>query len=256
MLLFNLTLLSFLLLTTAKRIPPNLRSFYHTVRHAGNCTGSDLLKGGFYDQDDSLPLWGYCQRYITGRGLYLKGPDHALANMDIDCDGLKVPGDGRCNNSRDTQYETAFKEDVRKFGIPDLNPYVHPYVVLGNVGRYTPTFDPRSVGVRPLSVVAVVCANKLIYGIWGDVNGDDGLPLVGEASLALATACFGHRMNGDNGHDAPDVLYLAFAGDEAVPGYRAKWHAKGYKDFERSIERLGDRLVARVGASRPDHTDL
>lgn len=73
--------------------------------------------------------------------------------------------------------------------------------------------------------------------------------MVGEASLALATACFGRRgINGNSGHEATDVLYLAFVGRDAVPGARgAKWAADSFAEFEESITALGDRLVARIG---------
>lgn len=88
-----------------------------------------------------------------------------------------------------------------------------------------------------------------MYGVWGDTNGDDGSkPVLGEASIALATACFGKGMTGGNGHDATDVLYLAFVGDDAVPGADgAAWDAASYDEFEASIAALGDRLVAGVG---------
>jgi len=37
-----------------------------------------------------------------------------------------------------------------------------------------------------------------VYGIWGDMNGDDGdESVVGEASISLATACFGNGVNGN-----------------------------------------------------------
>ncbi|KAL2819582.1 chitosanase [Aspergillus cavernicola] len=246
--LFKLTVILLLLLLTlsaAKEVPSEFRKFYDTVRKGGSCTGRDLLQGGFFDHDGpTLPLWGYCQRYMNDQGFYIKGPGNDLANMDVDCDGQNVQGDGRCANSPDVKFETAFKDDVQAFGIPDLNSYIHPYVVLGNIGRYYPTFDPQSVGVQPLSVVAVICGDKLIYGIWGDMNGDDGLPLVGEVSLALATECFGGSMDGNNGYDGEDVLYISFKGDGAVPGEAANWKAATYGDFERSIEDLGDELMS------------
>ena len=50
--------------------------------------------------------------------------------------------------------------------------------------------------------------------------------MVGEASIAMATACFGTSMNGNNGHDETDVLYIAFPGADAVPGSSgADWGA-------------------------------
>ena len=82
--------------------------------------------------------------------------------------------------------------------------------------------------------------------MWGDTNGDDGIPLVGEASLSLATACYGHKVNGNSGHDETDVLYVAFTGDEAVPGTSANWKADNYDDFEASIQNLGDKLIKRL----------
>ena len=92
--------------------------------------------------------------------------------------------------------------------------------------------------------MAVVCGGQLIYGVWGDTNGaDDDEPLVGEASLALATACFGDGMAAHNGHDVSDVLYVFFSGAHAVPR-SASWGAQSFEAFEASISQLGDALVA------------
>ncbi len=178
--------------------------------------------------------------------------------MDVDCDGAQggPADDGKCSTGRSPDYQdmTAFQDAVQGYnaGIKDLNAYVHPYVVFGNTGgkRGWKTFDPTKYGVQPLSVVAVVCNDRLVYGVWGDTNGDDGdHPLIGETSLALATACNGDGMSGDNGYGGTDVLYLAFTGDEAVPGAKgADWNASDYGQFERSIEGLGDKLVERVGS--------
>lgn len=101
--------------------------------------------------------------------MFIKGKSQ-FANMDIDCDGAQGGGDGRCGSSTDTQGETAFKDTVKSYGISDLNANIHPYIVFGNEGSkpgYT-TFSPQDHGVQPLSVMAVVCGNKLIYGVWGD----------------------------------------------------------------------------------------
>jgi hypothetical protein len=77
--------------------------------------------------------------------------------------------------------------------------------------------------------------------------------MVGEASLALATACFGTSMTGNNGHDEPDVLYLAFPGAGAVPGASgANWGAASWQAFEGSIEDLGNKLIQRIGNSTRD----
>lgn len=193
--------------------------------------------------------------------------------------------------SPDLQNTTAFQDIIVQYdvGISDLNTYVHPYVVLGNDApreqkrlwtgkmgtvraegsKNWKTFNPQSYGIEPLSVVAVVCGGggpsdsskegeeepgskrKLVYGIWGDTNGDDGIhPMVGETSLSLATACEGDSMNGDNGYDGTDVLYVAFLGKDAVPGPEgADWTASDFQGFEKSISGLGDRLVQRVGTA-------
>lgn len=91
------------------------------------------------------------------------------------------------------------------------------------------------------------------YGIWGDSNTDDGpRPSVGEVSIALGTACYGEGMQAGTGsntsHTDPDVLYIAFAGDNAVPGRDgADWTAGNFHDFHASLVGLGDKLVARLG---------
>lgn len=54
-------------------------------------------------------------------------------------------------------------------------------------------------------------------------------------------------MTGNNGHDENDVLYIAFTGDDAVPGKNgAKWDAQNYEEFEESIQSLGDKLIQRI----------
>lgn len=176
--------------------------------------------------------------------------------MDIDCDGDQSdPGDGRCGKSQDTQSTTAFKDLVERYSsdhgpeVSDLNANFIPYVVFGNQGSksgYT-TFHPQAHGIKPLSVMAVVCGDKLVYGVWGDTNGDDGKPLVGEASLALATECFGKSMTGNNGHDQNDVLYIAFPGSVGdTVNKKAEWGAKHFATFEESIKTLGNKLTEKL----------
>ncbi|KAF2151466.1 glycoside hydrolase family 75 protein [Myriangium duriaei CBS 260.36] len=223
-----------------------LSNFYNSVL-PGPCT--DILATGFHDSDTpDTAEWSYCQQSVKGKAIFLKG-NGKFANMDIDCDGDQTGGGAgtRCGASQDTQSETAFKDTVANYGIPDLNANIHPFVVFGNYGNYKPTFDPQQYGIKPLSVMAVVCGNKIVYGVWGDTNGDDGPPVVGEASLALGTLCYGDSVNGNAGHDETDVLYIAFVGDDAVPGRNgAAWTAKSADEFEASIKTLGDSLVARL----------
>jgi hypothetical protein len=97
--------------------------------------------------------------------------------------------------------------------------------------------------------MAVVCGDKMFYGVWAETNGDDGpKPMIGEASISIATACYGHGVTGNNGHIEDDVLYIAFTGRDAVPGADgADWAAPNADAFMRSIQDHGDRLVKRIG---------
>lgn len=207
------------------------------------------------------PAFSYCGDHLYDyKIVYIQGTYGSLANMDIDCDGAQhgTADDGRCGSSNDTQSQTTFKDTVASYGhgITDLNAFVHPYVVFGNQGstKGWKTFDPEQFGIKPLSVMAVVCGDRLVYGVWGDTNGDDGqYPMVGEASISLATACFGHRVNGNAGYDDHDVLYIAFVGDDAVPGPKgANWSAKDHAAFEKSIEERGDMLIERISGAGSD----
>ncbi len=83
--------------------------------------------------------------------------------------------------------------------------------------------------------------------MWGDTNGDDGPPLIGEASLSLATQCFGSSMNDNNGHPQDDVLYIAFPGSSAqTVKQHADYAATSYSDFENSIQDLENQLIAKL----------
>lgn len=77
--------------------------------------------------------------------------------MDVDCDGANRRG-GKCANDLTGQSMTAFMDEVKPFGISDLDANIHSYVVLG-----TDSFDPQSIGVESLSVVAVVCNDQLVF---------------------------------------------------------------------------------------------
>lgn len=117
-------------------------------------------------QNSSLDF-SYCGDYLDDyKIIYLQGKNGELANMDVDCDGEQAGGDGRCGRSTDTQSETTFRDQLRSYGTGrrDLNASVHTYVVFGNQGTKSgwPTFNPEKHGVKPLSVIAVVCNNKLV----------------------------------------------------------------------------------------------
>jgi hypothetical protein len=254
----------------ARDVPANVRDFVKSVRGQGAC--KNVLASGFFATWDDVrgsespcllpsspltpPASSYCgDRLASDNIIYLSGPNGNLVDMDIDCDGIQggPADDGRCRSSGDTQSITSFQWLVESYGTgqKDLDANAHPYVVFGNTGSKPnwPTFDPREHGVEPLSVMAVVCGDKLVYGVWADENGDDGdNAMVGEASISLATACFGKSMNGDFGHSEKDVMYIAFPGADAVPGAKgAKWNAKNFSEFEASIESLGNKLIQRIG---------
>lgn len=97
--------------------------------------------------------------------------------MDVDCDGLQDDPSGRCKSSKDTQSETAFKSLVEEYSrqngdyVSDLDANFVPYVVFGNQGTqkgYT-TFHPQTRGMKPLSVMAVVCGEKLVSLLFSKV---------------------------------------------------------------------------------------
>ncbi|KAF2846526.1 glycoside hydrolase family 75 protein [Plenodomus tracheiphilus IPT5] len=232
----------------SREVPENVRSFYNRIVADGSCPNP--LQGGFHSAQNDSNDFGYCHDEKTGV-IYLQGQNGQLVNMDIDCDGTQggAGEDGRCGDSNDTQSQTSFKDTVAGYGagVEDLNAKVHSYVVFGNDGT-SPSFNPQEYGIEPLSLMAVVCGEKLVYGVWGDANGNDGQPLVGEASISLATACYGkENINGNAGHDENDVLYIAFPGGKAVPGAQgANWNPQSFEEFESSIETLGDELVATL----------
>ncbi|KAK0123521.1 hypothetical protein ONS96_010503 [Cadophora gregata f. sp. sojae] len=262
--LLSLSLTLFTTQISARSVPANIQALVTNVKKAGSC--KSVLKTGFYAKDDPPNTFSYCGDHLSEGVIYLQGKNGALADMDIDCDGIQdgPADDGRCGNSGDTQAHTSFENTVKSYnkGVSGLDAFIHPYVVFGNVGT-DPGFvnyDPRKNGVRELSLMAVVCGGKMFYGVWGDENGDDGpRAVIGEASISMATLCFGTSVNGNNGHDETDVLYLAFTGADAVPGANgAKWNAKSAVEFEASLATLGDKLVKRIagGATPPPGTTL
>ncbi|KAG9232869.1 family 75 glycoside hydrolase [Amylocarpus encephaloides] len=234
-------------------IPANVAAFRDSITKAGEC--SNKLASGLFASEEGTGTFSYCgDHLVDSKIVYLQGTGGALADMSIDCDGVQkgAGDDGRCGSSTDTQSQTSFQSQVNTFdpSVKDLNAFVHPYVVFGNVGSkegFT-NFDPTSAGIEPLSLMAVVCGDQMFYGIWGDENGDDGpKAVIGEASISLATLCFGTSITGNSGHGETDVLYIAFTGTDAAPGQNAKWNAGSVGEFSESIKSLGDTLVQRIG---------
>ncbi|EAS28569.3 chitosanase [Coccidioides immitis RS] len=235
-------LLSAECMALGRKVPSNVKDLYN---YAKNHRCRKPLSSSFQD-GHGRKGFVYCGDRLDSQGIiYITGPSNSrgLADMDVDCDGANRSA-GDCKNDPSGQDQTAFKDEVKKYGIPDLDSNKHGYVVLGNEGS-SPSFNPAEYGIKPLSVVAVVCNNRLFYGVWGDTNGGT---LVGETSVSLAQACFPKEgLNGDNGHEKHDVLYIAFKGNAAKPGAKgANWKAKNFAGFEKSLEHIGNKLVKKV----------
>nr|WNZ75288.1 hypothetical protein [Trichoderma harzianum] len=216
----------------AYTIPANLQAIYNAHK-SGTCAN---------------PLSGTSSSGAVFCGdipnaIFLKGSNGNYDNMDVDCDGADDKA-GDCSNDPTGFGETAFKDTVQSYGISDLNANIHPYVVVNE----PPFFDAQHFGLKPLSVMAIVCNNQVWYGVWGDTNTE---PTTGEASISLAQLCYPNdHLTGDNGHGPKDVLYIGFLDPTAVPGKNgAKWNANNVSDFEASIKALGDRLVSGLGTN-------
>ncbi|KAL1961217.1 hypothetical protein VTO42DRAFT_3163 [Malbranchea cinnamomea] len=239
-----LALMGLVWMAKGREIPSNLKSLYNEVK-SKRC--SNPLSGEF---EDGHAGWVYCGDRLESDGIiYITGPSSSrpLADMDISCDGEdNLAGD--CANDGSGESQTAFKHLVQEYGISDLNPNKHTFVVLGNAGGNPHWMPDDGAGVEPLSLVAVVCNDRLIYGVWGDTNGGT---LTGEASISLAKMCFpDEHVTGDSGHTDHDVLYVAFRGKDAVPGADgAQWRVDDAEEFESSLANVGNRLVSRISGS-------
>ncbi|EWC44182.1 hypothetical protein DRE_06927 [Drechslerella stenobrocha 248] len=213
-------------------IPQNVQAFYNKVKKGG-CHSFASGKSNLNDGQGNSGF-GFC--IDTANVVYLSGRN-SLGDMDIDCDGAQNCG----GLSGDFQGETAFDDTLRSkgYGIKTLDASIHQFSVLG-------TCHVNLEGIiNPLALVAVVCNNQLLYSVWGDTNGCDNNDVTGEASISLAQLCFPNEgLDGNNGHEAHDVLYLAFTGSDAVVGPRnAKWKAKTALEFQSSLKAFGDSVL-------------
>jgi chitosanase len=232
-------------LAASRQIPQNVKSFYDTWKVCRSVLGfANILTYGqgkscsnplspAYDVgvDQKSRNSVYCMNK-TSNVVFVKNQNGGFADMDIDCDGAGK-GQGGCSDG----------------AVSDLDTNKHTFVVLSNFvsndasGDNRKPFDIQSVGVNPLSIVAIVCGGQMFYGVYGDQNGG---VVTGEASLSLGKLCFPNEgLSGNMGHGATDVLYLAFPGAKAPSG--ASWTAKDAKTFEASLAAEGDKLVARIG---------
>lgn len=85
--------------------------------------------------------------------------------MKVSCNGDACTAP--CDSFTGEKNGTAFTDILQYYSkakVQDLNPSIIPYVVMGNYGSMAGRqhFDPAEFEVRPLSVVAVVCGDKLV----------------------------------------------------------------------------------------------
>ncbi|CAN5883312.1 glycoside hydrolase family 75 protein [soil metagenome] len=122
------------------------------------------------------------------------------ADLDVDCDGKET---AQCSVDTDPDYlsSTAASDS---HGDP-LDAAALPFVVLPGASTKF-TYADHALGMR--SVVAVVYADKVVYGVAGDVGPKD---IIGEASYAMADA-LGIDPDPSTGGTAEPVLYIAFTG--------------------------------------------
>lgn len=138
-------MLSVLGLASAYDLPANLRNIYNNHK-AGSC--NKVLSG------KSSTGAVFCGDIPNA--IFLKS-NNGYDNMDVDCDGADDKAGG-CSNDPSGYGETAFKDTVSHYGISDLNANIHPYVVFNE----EPFFSPQKHGMKPLSVMAVVCNNQVV----------------------------------------------------------------------------------------------
>jgi hypothetical protein len=115
--------------------------------------------------------------------------------------------------------------------------------------QQSPSKAPRELNIwpnfyfYPACLTIEICADPFTLVVLGD----DGPPMVGEASISLATQFFGTSVTGNNGHDENDIMYIAFPGTIAdTVNKSANWGAKNFSTFEASIEDLGNQLIKRL----------
>ncbi|KAH0565431.1 hypothetical protein GP486_001184 [Trichoglossum hirsutum] len=217
---------------SARDVPANVKAFYN--KHMSSCGKVLGTQGNFV----------YCGD-VPGL-IYLKGTGNQYDNLDVDCDGVD-PTAGECaNGAGSAQTVTRFVDEVRKFSngsVKELDAKKIPYVVFGNDQKKNP-FDPMQYGMKPLSVMAVVCGDNLVYGIWGDTTGG---PMTGEASISLAELCFPNsHISGNSGHEENDVLFIGFTDPKADAGRSYDWKAQTAEAFEECLVPIGDQLIATL----------
>jgi glycosyl hydrolase group 75 (putative chitosanase) len=135
----------------------------------------------------------------------LKGAVFWKADMDIDCDGKPSP---QCNKKTDPMFE-AMTSAVDSKG-EWLNAAELPWVTVPIRSR---RFDFKRAGLVFGSVIAAIYNGRVVYGVFGDENGDG---IIGEASYAMAAALGIDPDPREGGVDPRAVTYIAFTGLSGV----------------------------------------
>lgn len=125
------------------------------------------------------------------------------SDMDIDCDGKETP---QCNLQTDPYFmnQTAATDSM---GNP-LDSAALPFVVFPGAST---RWDYRTAGIGMRTVVAVIYADQVVYGVAGDVG---PTAYIGEASYAMAVA-LGIDPDPSTGGTSGPVTYVAFTGMES-----------------------------------------
>jgi hypothetical protein len=139
----------------------------------------------------------------------LKNAVFFVADMSIDCDGIETT---ECNKTTDPDFQpqTAASDSTGK----PLDAAHLPYVVVPGVST---RWSYRASGLEMGSVVAVIYAGKLQFGILGDVG---PVAAIGEASYAMAASLGINPNPRTGGARGKTVTYLAFTGKSGVVAKR------------------------------------
>ncbi|KAL3473930.1 fungal chitosanase of glycosyl hydrolase group 75-domain-containing protein [Aspergillus californicus] len=148
------------------------------------------------------------------------------ADMDTDCDGIDYKCEGNPDGQSLTNWGALSAFEVPFIVIPDKFLQANPKAIPGN------------------NVAAVICDKKIFYAILGDSNFNTP-QVTGEGSWLLSRTCFPDaKINGNHGHDTPDVTYILFTGEEAVLPKTAL-NDNYITDFD-TLRAMGDHLTTAL----------
>jgi hypothetical protein len=127
------------------------------------------------------------------------------SDMDIDCDGVRVPG--VCDENTDCCFQNDTFCHASRGG--PLNAATLPYVVVPSTSSIW-NYTNYHIGCG--SVVAVIYNGKVTYAVVGDTGPNK---IIGEGSYALA-ASLGIDRNPSTGGTDSGVTFIVFTGAGTV----------------------------------------